>query len=294
MLVQRAEIRFPGVSDDARYLQAALRSADCAVSMFWSTGVVTDWGLQARYVDYIARQDRSQITLLLAGHGYVATPAGIATLRAGDVVELDQRRHDDEGYAGSPCHVLVVEWKEGSVFGAEWRDTPRCSRLSPTDVARFCRLTDRVWTTPGDAWLRDLARHLGAVGLATVPDVRSVRPMPLKAARLYEALGPAQEAVWRQPSITELAERLRVSERHLRRGIDELHAEYGLSTTGWRSFVNDVRFQRAHQLLAMPGVPLRRVAELSGFRSQVALSHAFAARGGTPGRVARELRARWG
>lgn len=294
MLLQRAELRFPGVADDARYLQAALRSADCAVSMFWSTGVVTDWGHQARYLDYIARQDRSQLTIVLAGHGYVATDAGIVTLCAGDVVELDQRRQDEEGYAGCPCHVLVVEWKEGSAFGAEYRGAPRCSRLSRGDVARLCDLTDRVWTTPGEVWLLALARQLSALGLATAHESRPVAPMPPKAARVYEALGAVHEAIDRHVSLPDIAERLDLSERHLRRGIEELRAEYGLSTTGWRSFLSDLRLQRAHQLLAMPSVPLRRVAELSGFRSPVALSHAFAARGATPGQVARELRERWG
>lgn len=63
---------------------------------------------------------------------------------------------------------------------------------------------------------------------------------------------------------------------------------------GWRDALADMRMSAAQQLLSIPGMPIHRVAALSGFRSSIALAHAFSSRSPTtPGALARALRERW-
>jgi transcriptional regulator GlxA family with amidase domain len=97
------------------------------------------------------------------------------------------------------------------------------------------------------------------------------------------------------PSMGELADGVGISERHARRAIDSLQREYAMPLDGWRETIADMRLSAAQQLLSIPGMRGSRVATLSGFRSAVALSHAFTRRSaGTPGEMARALGQRWG
>jgi AraC-like DNA-binding protein len=292
VLVQVSETRVPG--HDAYCRGAAVRGADFAVSMLWSSGLATDWGVQSPLVEYIVRQKRPQLSIVLAGHGYVTLPTGTLLLRPGDVVELDQRRHDDEGYGGSPCEVLVIEWDDGGSFGPARLGSPRCSRLGAADVARLRSLTARVDLTPAHLWAQELIGTLRAVGLP-VPRMPELQvALPAQAARIYRALGVARNRLDRHPSIQELGESVGLSERQLRRGLTKLETDFGITSSGWREFLSDARLGWAQQLLSIPGLSMKRVAELTGFRSPVAFSHAFSARGGaTPGAVARVLRERW-
>lgn len=87
---------------------------------------------------------------------------------------------------------------------------------------------------------------------------------------------------------------MQASERHIRRAFERLDHELGTNTNGWREFLGDTRLCVAQQLLSVPGLRLGRVARLSGFRSSVALCHAFSARSPlTPGRLAQRLAERW-
>jgi AraC-like DNA-binding protein len=292
VLVQTSELRVPG--HGARCRHAAMRGAGFALSMTWTSGLATDWGVQSRLVAYIARQTRCQLSIVLRGRGYVVGDHGVTLLRAGDVVELDQLRHDDEGYGGTPCEVLVIEWDHDGAFGAERRGAPRCSRLSASDTEALRALTDRMTVTPAARWVRDLVAQLRALGLPAprAPDL--ALSTPPHAERLYRALGHTRESMQRQPSLSELADQLGLSERQVRRGLARLDGELGMAIHGWRDFLSDARLAWGQQLLSIPTLSMKQVAALSGFRSPVALSHAFSARsGGTPGDVARTLRERW-
>ncbi|MBL8718506.1 MAG: helix-turn-helix transcriptional regulator [Myxococcales bacterium] len=264
--------------------------------MLWSSGLATDWGVQSRLVDYIAQQRRSQLTIVLQGRGYVRSEGGCTLLGPGDLVELDQRRHDDEGYGGSPCAVLVIEWEEGSCFGAEHHGAPRVSRLGPTDVAALSSLTKRMTTTESRLWMAELVGLLRASGLAAPSrfDLEPVEAVHLQ--RLYGAIATVRTQLPTGPSLTELADHLGLSERHLRRGFAEL-GELGMTTSRWRECLNDLRMSFAQQLLTVPTLSMKQVARLTGFASPTAFHHAFVARGGgqgpTPLDVARTLRERW-
>jgi AraC-like DNA-binding protein len=275
--------------------QAAVRGAGFAISMLWSRGIATDWGLLAPLTSYIARQRRSQLSLVLEGHGYVATPMGAATLVAGDVVELDQTRHDDEGYGGTPCHVLVIEWEDDDVLGSAFRAAPRISRLTARETRMLREHDDALATTEVEAWIAGLFARLRAIGMriGPRPEVRGTDSPQLAA--LYGALGRARAELGTFPSIQELAERAQLSERHARRGLDSLRDDLAMPIDGWRDALSDIRMSVVQQALSMPGLPLTEVARVSGFRSSIALAHAIKARSGqTPGQLAGALRERWG
>lgn len=292
MLVQRAEIRIP--ETDAWYRSAAVRGRGLAVSFLASNGLVTDWGLLAPLVSYIARQSRTQLTILLAGRGYVGRGAAVTTLRAGDAVLLDQRLHDDEGYAGSPCEVLCVEWDASAPIDHVGEGPPRLGRITARETERLRALTSCMGQGPGEPWAIELLRQLRSAGLpsprVTSLDARIGEP----TAAVYRELGTARERLHVQPSLDELASEVGISERHARRAIESLSGELGMVIEGWRDALADMRMSAAQQLLSIPGMPVHRVAALSGFRSSIALAHAFSSRSPTtPGALARTLHERW-
>lgn len=300
MLTQAAETRVrPPSGPELALRTAALRSTDCAASIAWTQGLVVDWGVQTPLVEYIERQHRSQLSIVLAGRGYVTTDAGDVALGEGDLVLLDQRRHDAEGYgptcpAGREGEVLVLEWDDGGRFGAAHRGAPELAHVSRRDVEVLRELTARATTTPAEAWFDQLAELLRALGLRT--ESKSIHPVVVAPhfQELYRALGTAKELIGAHVSITDVAEEMGLSERHVRRALDELSKRYGLNVDGWRSFVSDQRMHCTQIFLSVPQLSLRDVARLSGFRSQSALSHALAKRAGTtPARLARALHERW-
>jgi len=285
-------MRVPGTDVICR--QAAMRGRGFALSWVWSMGLATDWGVQSRLVEYIRRQTRCQLSIVLAGRGYVRCPAGVSLLREGDVVELDQRSHDDEGYGGSPSEVLVIEWDGDGQLGPERRGAPRRSRVGLADTARLRALMARLSQTEPAAWFGELVTTLRGLGLPA-PRVSPLDAIvPPQAQRLYRAFGTTRSQLERHPSMRELSEELGMSDRHLRRGFALLETEFGMTTPGWRDYLSDTRMSWAQQLLSVPELPMSRVATLSGFRSPVAFAHAFKARSGmTPGDVARTLREHW-
>lgn len=292
MLSQIVEVSLPA---GAVLRQAAVRGATFAISLLWSRGIVTDWGLLSGLTSYIARQRRSQLSIVLEGHGYVATPSGTTLLSAGDVVELDQRRHDDEGYGGTPCHVLVLEWEDDDVLGPAFRAPPRISRLTPRERAILAAHDEAIATMPADLWVAGLFARLRAVGMPVARRASLRGTQSPQLAALYRALGRARAELAEFPSIQDLAERARLSERHARRGLDVLRDDLAMPIEGWRDALSDIRMSVVQQALSIPGLPLSEVARVSGFRSSVALAHAIKARSGqTPGQLARALEERWG
>lgn len=270
-----------------------MRGDNFALSLHWTRGIATDWGLLSSLTSYIARQRRSQLSLVLEGHGYVATKSGYVTLAPGDVVELDQKRHDEEGYGGTPCQVLVIEWDEALALGATFRDAPRVSRLSAKETRALAAHTELFGRVSVEAWTHGLFARLRAAGLAIAPGP-SACDTTTHLAALYRALGRARTELSSFPSILELAADAHVSERHARRGLDDLRDALAMPIDGWRDALSDIRMSVAQQALSIPGVSLAEVAHVSGFRSAIALTHAIKSRSGkTPGQLARLMRERW-
>jgi len=93
-------------------------------------------------------------------------------------------------------------------------------------------------------------------------------------SRVGEALRWYAERVERNPSQAEVARAVNVSPSHLRRLFHEV------LQAAPKPVLDGVRFQRAIQLMAEPGVKLSTVSDACGFESQSAFSRAFKAKFG--------------
>ncbi len=302
MPLQRSDIEVPGTG--ARMRLTSWRVESIGIQLVASRRFITDWGLQTPLVRYITQQTRTQLSVVLAGTGYAELgPGRFVTLRAGDALRQAQSAGGAEGYGGDPLTVLIVEWR-GDALGAAHR--------GPASIASLDRATARALRASVDAMDRvdpkdergayDAARRvLASLAAAGVIDggpalgaLPPFEPDRSPAARVYAAIGEVRAGLHRHPSLPELAERASLSERHARRAFDAMDATLGTTSSGWRETIGDLRIGMAQQLLSLPELPLSVVAERAGFRSPVALCHAFAERGGiTPRALARALAERW-
>ena len=279
---------------DAFVAMASVRDRRFGICSIRTHGIVTDWGLASELVRYIARQRRSQLSILLEGQGYFASGGRTFSLAPGDAVRSDQSLHDDEGYAGSPAHVLILDWEGDEVLGPEHRGAARLAHLAPHDVARLSRRAARMHVTPPREWALGTLSMLRALGLAAPHFSLDAEPPAPLVAKLYGELATVRQRLSEHPALSEVADTLGVSERQARRAFDDLDRELGVGTAGWREYLADTRLSTAQQLLSIPQLPLARVARLSGFRSATALCHAFAERNGrSPGDLSRRLAERW-
>jgi AraC-like DNA-binding protein len=234
---------------------------------------------------------------VLAGRGYFARRDRTMELWPGDVVESDQAEQEAEGYAGTPCEVIVLEWSAAAPFGEGAGGPARVSRFDAPDVAALRALVAAVDELPAAVWLARFCAVLRAAGLSVSPDldVRALAVAPPLVARAYQELGVALSRLEAQPTLTELATSLGLCERQAHRRLGELLRAYGLPFDGWRDFVHESRLEWAVQLLSVPELSQQRVARLAGFGATTALHHALSRRGGrTPGAISETLRHRWG
>lgn len=241
-------------------------------------------------VAFRARGQRSQLAIFLEGRGYLASQGRVQSFRAGDIVESDQWNTESEGYGGSPCEVMIVDWDVDDRSSGE---TPRTSRIHSRDIRRLRRLIAQLNETSAATWFVELCVCLRDLGLPV-----GLNPTPARApehlVRTYGELGVALSRMHDQPSLSELAESLRLSERQLNRRMSELAVSYGHPFEGWRDFVHEMRVEWATHLLSIRNVSLARVATLAGYRSTEALFHAFSSRGlDTPTAIARRLTQHW-
>ncbi|MGE3629258.1 MAG: hypothetical protein AB7P00_05055 [Sandaracinaceae bacterium] len=281
-----------------------VRGPRFGIQLLRSNRIVTDWGLQASLVRYIARQTRTQVSIVLEGTGYFELDGGrFVTLRPGDVVISEQARQGAEGYAGQPSAVLIVDWAEDVLRGAH-RGPPSIGALGGGSFARVfaaCEAAEDIHATntvAADEWGRGMLETLRAAGLIDVSTAwirhESLTGAPSAASEVFAALGDVRASLHEHPSLAQVAERTEISERHLRRAFDAMNEELETGIGGWRDALGDLRIAMSQQLLSVPELPLATVAKRSGFRSAVALCHAFAERGGgTPRMLARAIRERW-
>lgn len=292
MIVQRFRRVVP--ERDASIQRTVLVGPGFGITVLRVHGLAQDWGAQGEVVSFLTHLHRAQLSILLAGRGYFAMPGGPLLLRPGDAVESDQRLGQAEGYFGTPGLVLMVEWDRDTLFGPGTHGAARHSRLSEPELARLRALATRIDRTLPSVWLVELCAELRAAGLAVEREVGPLVVSAPRAASLYGAMGDALERLHDFPSLGEIASSLQVGERQVRRDFEQLTRELGQPYEGWRDFLSDARLGWVTQLLSIPGLTQARVAELAGFRSPVALAHAFSLRGAcTPGELASTLRGRW-
>lgn len=293
MLVQayRREV----LGHDAWLRRTVVRHERFRVAVMSSRNIATDFGLAMNAVTCQSQARRSQLSIVLAGRGYFSPRGRTVTLGPGDVVASDQSEQEAEGYAGAPSEVIVLEWDPEHLFAPVRCGPARFSRLSAADVEGLRRLVQEADTLPAPLWVGELCLRLRAVGLLVGSEPRPFEHRsPPSLAQAYDALGGALAQLGAQPSLTEIAGALGVSERQANRRIADLVREYGLPFDGWRTFVHESRLEWAMQVLSIPGVALSRAALLAGYRSTIALHHALSLRGAsTPAAIARELSHRW-
>jgi AraC-like DNA-binding protein len=287
MLVQSYQREVPDT--DARIARALLREKDFCVVVVRTRGLALDSGALRHGIKHLERLRRPQLTIVLQGRGYLDLGEHVIELREGDVACTDQRAHRGEGY-GPDSEVILVGWSTGSTmaFGTGRIDRATVHRLRG-HLGEFDRTEPRAWTAA-------LAHELeSSVGLDTLPRTPSaITPAPVQLGRLYHALGTAFSRLDTQPSLTEIAESIGVTERQAHRLIAELARKYDHPFLGWREMVQEMRLTWAAQLLSIPEMPLGRVARFAGYRSTNALHHACSLRGAsTPTTIAKELAHRW-
>jgi AraC-like DNA-binding protein len=280
---------------DASFAYVAARAASFGVALLSSRGMVTDWGIQSELVSYIARQRRTQLSIVLEGRGYFDLGARIFLLGVGDAVLSDQRCQGHEGYAGSPARILIVDWEGDETLGPEHRGPPITFHLGPADVAHLSAIVARPLASRPEIWAGEIVGTLRALGLpAPRGGIEEELYENAHVAALYRALAHVRSHLHEYPSISDVAAQVGLSERHVRRAFEQLDRDLGVGTNGWRDFLRDTRIGAAQQLLSVPGLSLSRVASLAGYRSSVALCHSFAERGdSTPGAIARRVHERW-
>jgi AraC-like DNA-binding protein len=287
MLVQtfRREV----VEHGALTSRTMLKDTWLSVAILCNQGLAVDRGVTRPALEFPKRFRRTQLTLVLSGRGYLElAQGGVITLRAGDVALSHQSEHRGEGYFGG--HVILVDWD------GECAIAPQFTRIAPSDALGFLSLvSSKAQHAPID-FVRELALRLQALGLPPhLVDPDGITPAPAPMARLYAALGRTLSNLDQYPSLPEVADVMQASERHVHRQLSHLAKTYSHSFVGWRDFVSEMRLDWATQLLSIPKISTATVAKLAGYRSPVALNHAYRTRGAdTPATIARRLADHWG
>ncbi len=275
---------------DAFFRRRSLRHELLRVVIFESSRLATDFQLLAAAVPFMSDHRGTQVTLILEGRGYFASAdARFVELRPGDGVLSDQLRLEPEGYGGAPCLAVVIEWT--SDIAPAWRSPSTKFHLSPAEIARAkialagesaAELVGgllELLRAHGLPFQRDVDLGLGSSG--------SMSRWPAVASPLGKAFSRLETS----PCLTELAAELGVSERQANR----YAARCAPHAASFRDLMHDARVEAAIQALSLPRIPLERVAALSGYRSAVALCHAFARSGlPSPAQLSTMLRERWG
>jgi AraC-like DNA-binding protein len=297
MLVQSFRRAVPGQTE---FLERTLfRGRDFAIAVLRADAMALDRGVLGGAVQFPRRFRRQQLSIVLAGRGYIDLGGRVVSLQAGELLSSDQRLHFGEGYGGSPCEAIIVDWEASSALGgttmAAAGSSAPCA-IGTRDWAALRRHVAELYHTPADRWVEDLAARLCAIGLvrAASTEIAQAAPSPKPLARLYDAMGHVLSRLGEHPSLVDLARATGTSERQTKRHLAELTHSYGHSFESWRDFVHEMRLDWAMQLLSVRGLGLDRVSELAGYRSTVALHHALSLRGAdTPRTIARRLAERW-
>ena len=280
----------------AVFHRTVMRHQRFRVTVQTSRGMVTDFAVVDRISPFFQRARRAEAMVLLAGRGYFGDGGRPVSLAPGDFVISDQTRGEAEGYAGSPCEMLSLEWDPGEL-GPAVRGKPRWSRIGAADLARLRAHVRQADHEPSEVWVVRLLEMLRAAGLPLVriDDPRALRDDPDQLVRVHGALDGALARLDLHPSLAEMAGALSLSERQAHRNLAALVRRYGITFgSSWRGLVSHARLEWLTQVLSVPALPLARVAQLTGYRSTEAVCHALALRGApSPTALARQLKQRW-
>jgi AraC-like DNA-binding protein len=278
----------------AFFERRTFRSSHVRVIALRSSRLVTDFELLERAAPFMTHCRRSQVTLVLEGRAYLLDESGCErSLAPGDVLFSDQLRGEPESFGGERSSVVIVEWDDDSL-APPWRRPAERARLSASelDLARTA-----LENADGRAIVETLIALLRGLGVGVARDVRPA--LRLEApARVYEIVrlvDASLSALDRHPSLDDVADGLGVTRRQASRWLSEYTREHTPHAAGYRDLLHASQLEAAIQFLSLPDrPPIEHVASMAGYRSPVALCHAFSRRGlPTPRAIAERLATRW-
>ena len=239
-------------------------------------GAVAEDRLLLRGFDRAGKVDRVSVTVVLDGTARLSVGGRSAWVQPGDLAMAAPMRDLAMRVDGSRRYrSVVLEW---DVLDAKNGPSLVTGRLAEPDVSR---LRAAAWAL-GDPSARPAAalsqvwRALRAIG-AGVPLPRSCPPSRSdRWERVSAALDVSFSSLDRTSGLTEVADRLGVTERHCRRLVHEFNRAYGLNTQGtWRDASKRRRVMMAALTMTARGATTEVAAKSTGYGSAAALCRAF-------------------
>ena len=291
----------PGVLRQVRSLDAPeigvayraidLRAPLLRVGVQSGHGIASDYGLLDRATPFVRDVRRVCLSVLLEGDGRFDEGDRRLWLRPGEAVLSDASRGGTEAYAGPRSRVLVLEWASGSL-GPSADASGLVVRLDARERAALASAADALeGPRPVHAVIEILAVMRSAgVALERV-DIGHLteRSDPRDHALALALDGPLSNLA-SFPAIDDVVDELGWSQRLVHRRIAALATRYGFAFDTWRALLHHLRLAMALRL-ASAGATTELIAKKTGYRSPVALCHAFAKAGlPSPGTLAREAR----
>jgi AraC-like DNA-binding protein len=262
---------------DASHEQVDVRTPGLRIGVHCGRNVTSDYALLHRAAPFLHHLRRSQLVIMLAGHGRYDENGRREWLRPGVVALTDQGCRGTDSFGGATYRCLLIEWDArevgASVAGPVRVETISSRALAALDDASHGLAGNRPAQAMSTivallrAWGLDLARQ-SARDLENAAD-------DAEDDRVQVALSEHLSSLHAKPAITDLVQRLRLNERQLSRRIGHLARRYGLPWVHWRAALHHTRLLQATRLLAARGATTEVVARLTGFRAPSALCHAF-------------------
>lgn len=246
-------------------------------------GGIAEDGLLLRAFPRAASRRGNVRTLVLQGVARATTDAHSYWLSPGDVLSVPDRhglRMRLDGTAG--YSAVVVEWEGTGIDGCA-----RVGLASHVELAEGRRLATQLATGSESAeTLIRQATELFGISRATTAPTREVLPW----TGVSRALDGALSGLARSAGLSDVAQRLDVSERHARRLIEQMQRIYGLNTLGsWQDTLLRRRVMMAAVALTNPKARVADVARSVGYSGAASLCRAFEGLGlPSPGRIRAE------
>lgn len=254
-------------------------------------GIASDYGLLDRATPFVREVRRVCLSIVLDGDGRFDEAGRRVWVRPGDAVLSQANRGGTEAYAGTRSRVLVLEWAANTI-GPESRGGGVVVRLDERDRATLGAAAEAL------AGPRPVEAVVAIVGVLRSAGILLERLEVCDLAgtsdaqdrALAHALDGPLSNLAAFPAIDDVGDPLGWGQRLVHRRIAALASRYGLAFDTWRALLHHLRLAMALRL-ASAGATTELIAQKTGYRSPVALCHAFAKAGlPSPGTLAREAR----
>lgn len=272
------------------YRAIDLRAPLLRVGVQSGRGIASDYGLLDRATPFVREVRRVCLSVLLEGDGRFDEGDRRVWLRPGDAVLSEASRGGTEAYAGPRSRVLVIEWAAGALGrGATASDVVRLGARDRAALASAAEGLDGPRPVQAVLEILSVLRSAGvALERVELGDLAGVSDAQDHA--LARALDGPLSNLATFPAIDDVGDELGWSQRLVHRRVAALARRYGFAFDTWRALLHHLRLAMALRL-ASAGATTELIAKKTGYRSPVALCHAFAKAGlPSPGALAREAR----